>query len=144
MTYKIYSYGGNVGCVDQKKEYKTLREAKSKFKELVKDYCEDWEIDLNNNDYDYEINYNEKKGYFSCGRCNDGVDIYSIIKVPEFENKIEKLLWETELELDQIEDAHLNYIYNLCSDDIYLYLNNARSMIDAIKRLLKKGKDKGE
>lgn len=131
--YKIYSFG--YGVEDCKAKYKTYEEAKAKFDQLVDAFCDKAGVDLD----DEEVSYDDNPGEFIYAICDQGVDIYRIIEVPEFKNEIDKKLWEIQFTLDKANDAIRDYKYALqdcCAED---YVSEAKDYVDAVRKLMKDG-----
>lgn len=134
--YKIYSFGyGTRECTEK---YVGYEDAKAKFDQLVSAYCDGKGIDL----CDDEVSYDDFPGEFIFGIDQYGVDIYRVVEVPEFENVIDKKLWEVTAMLMKAEDAILDYKYSLqdcCAED---YISYASSNVNAVRMLLKHDKER--
>lgn len=129
MTYMIVAYGNDVPA--DKKNIKTLEEAKKVMKRMVKKWCKDNEIDIDDTDYC------EGDGYFQYGMEEWGVGIFEIIEVPNFKNKIEKLLWEAKMEMKYTDYAAEMYKWTLEDCCVDYYTNTARKIIDEVLELMK-------
>ena len=125
--YMIRSFG--FGGEEDITDIKTLKEARKILRQKKREFEEEYEVA----DYD---DWHEEDNWWSFGRCEEGYTIYEIIKVPEFKNDFDKLIWEAKQKLDFADYASTDYSYSLMDNCVSDYTYEARELIDqAIKSL---------
>lgn len=130
--YMIYSFGEKTEDVKQK--FRTLGAAQATFRRLVRSYCDEQEVDLDDGlNPSYDVEYEVGESFF-CGWQDAGVDIYRIVEIPKFANEVDELIWKAKLELDKADDAASDYAYSLMDNNVSYYTDQARLYMDkAIK-----------
>ena len=130
MTYYVSAFGYDAGM--GKKNIKTEEEAIKFLHNKVKKFCKEHDIDIDDTDYC------EGDRYFNYGIEERGVCIYEIHEVPEFNSKIEQLIWEAKYEIDKVCYAADDYCYSLMDNCVSNYAYNAQELLDQILKIYRK------
>ena len=126
--YMIRSFGfyGEEDVTD----IKTIKEARKILNKKKREFKKEYEVD---DDLD---NWDEDDNYWSCGITEEGYTIYEIIKIPEFKDDFERLIWEAKQRLDFADYAATDYSYSLMDNCVSDYTYDARKLIDqAVKSI---------
>ena len=111
--YKLFAYN----VADDGKEYRTAQSAANALQKKVKAWCKENDINLNDTDY--------KPGddSFFCGIEEQGVYILKVVEIPQINNKMEELLWQTKWDLQFVDAAVEDYKFSLtdccATDSVY-------------------------
>lgn len=132
MTYKVIGFGYNVDVAE--KNFKSKDRAEKYLRSSVKKWCKNNDVDIDNLD-----DYDDFQGdYFYYGLEDYGVCIFKLYEVPEFNSKIEELLWNAKLCMDMAEFAAEDYKWSLMDCCVDGNLCEAKSLINEAMELIKK------
>ena len=127
MKYLVTAFGYDAGS--DKRNIATEEEAVQIMERKAKQWCKKHDIDID------ETDFVEGDKYFSYGIDEDGVCIYEVHEVPDFQDKIDELLWKAQLVLDYAEYAAEDYSYSLMDNYVSTYTTEVKDILSEIKTL---------
>lgn len=128
MKYMVIAYGYEAG--NTRTNIETIQGAEKILRRKVKKWCKENDVNIDDTDY------TEGDYFFSYGIEYRGICIYEIIEVPDFNNKIEELIWKAKLETQFADYAADDYAYSLEDNCVSCHTCNARDLLDKALELM--------
>ena len=124
MSYMVFGYGSYDVPDEDIKEIKTIEDARKVMHRQVTKWCKNQNVNIS------DTNYHKGDEYFSHGKEEVGVCIFTIIQVPKIRNKVDQYLWEAKMEMKQAAYAADDYAWSLCDCSVDYHVANAEELID--------------
>ncbi len=132
MKYRIYSFGYD--SFHEVQNHDNKEDAYKAFDELVHKWCENHGVNIE------DTNYTESDTHFEYGIDEKGAFICQLYEIPEFENRVEELLWDAKLHMDKAEWTATDYAYTLQDNCVGEHVLDAQRSIDKALELMKADK----